>query len=169
MSSSGELRADLVADLESDRIELAEAVRALGDYCARFVTWDEVAVNDVVLSQSGLAEVIAAGPPDPEPDIAIRWILRSLHNGAEYETAQVRGWLTAVVRRGQPSQEEAGATVLADKVRIHVVTLAGLLDGMRKIDFRPGFEFSEYWRQLQEATTAIAGLLPENAAGEEPR
>jgi hypothetical protein len=122
-------------------------------------------VDDVVLSSSGLAEVIAPGSPDPEPDIAIRWMLRSRHNGAEYETAQVRGWLTAVVR---PAQDQAGGTVLAGDLRVHVVALAGLLDGMRKIDFRPGFEFGEYWRQLQEATFAIAGLLPENAV-REPR
>lgn len=53
-------------------------------------------------------------------------------------------------------------TLSPDEVRPHVVTLAGLLDGMRKTDFTPRFEFREYWRQLQAEVSALAGLLPEN-------
>jgi len=108
---------------------------------------------------------------------AIQRAVRSSDAGVRGELSQLAGVWTdgfiagMIVRhiKTPAARGEAGATVTAGDLRIHVVTLAGLLDGMRKIDFRPGYEFSEYWRQLQEATTAIASLLPENAAREEPR
>jgi len=84
-----------------DRNDLMDAVRQLGTYSAQFMPWDEVRVGDIVLSQNGLAEVIAEGATDPEPEIVIRWSLRSLHNGAEYENGLFRDLLTAVVRTEQ--------------------------------------------------------------------
>jgi prevent-host-death family protein len=53
--------------------------------------------------------------------------------------------------------------VSADEVRKHVVTLAALLDGMRKIAFRPEGEFRDYWKLLQDEVVTLADLLPENA------
>jgi prevent-host-death family protein len=51
--------------------------------------------------------------------------------------------------------------VSAGEVRKHVVHLAGLLDGMRKVT--PPGEVRSYWKHLQDATAALADLLPENA------
>ena len=62
-------RTEVVAGLEEERRDLMEAVRQLGAYSAQFMPWDQVQVGDVVLSQSGLAEVIAPGSPDPEPEV----------------------------------------------------------------------------------------------------
>lgn len=59
-------------------------------------------------------------------------------------------------------READNPAMTADQVRIHVVTLAGLLDGMRKIAFAPEGDFREYWKQLNDAVLELAALLPEN-------
>lgn len=101
-----EHRTRLIADLEKDRLDLMEVVRQLGNYSAQFLPWDEVQAGDIVLVQPGLAEVLAEGPADPEPEIIIRWRLRSMHNGAEYELSLFRAVLTAVVRPAATLQEK---------------------------------------------------------------
>ena len=58
--------------------------------------------------------------------------------------------------------DSADLPVSADEVRKHVVHLAGLLDGMSKIEFRPGADFRDYWQDLVDATAKLADLLPEN-------
>jgi antitoxin (DNA-binding transcriptional repressor) of toxin-antitoxin stability system len=72
-----------------------------------------------------------------------------------------RAALAAFRESGHPLGGDA--PVSANEVRHHVVTLATLLDGMRKIAFRPEGEFRDYWKLLQDETAALADLLPENA------
>jgi PHD/YefM family antitoxin component YafN of YafNO toxin-antitoxin module len=50
--------------------------------------------------------------------------------------------------------------VSAQAVRHRVVRLAGLLDGMRKL--QPEAAVEQYWPMLNEAVSDLAGLLPEN-------
>ena len=92
--------------MTGERIDLADAVGELGEYSARFVTWDQLAAGDVVLSQGGLAVVLGPGKPDADPDTTVTWRLRSLHNGAEYELPMFRELLTAVVRRPTGGADE---------------------------------------------------------------
>jgi len=57
--------------------------------------------------------------------------------------------------------------VSANEVRKHIVTLAALLDGMRKYIHPeiPESVFTDYWGQLNAAVAQLADLLPENAEG----
>jgi hypothetical protein len=55
--------------------------------------------------------------------------------------------------------------VSAREVRNRVVTLAALLDGMRKYIHPeiPESTFADYWKKINEQVLQLAGLLPENA------
>ena len=57
--------------------------------------------------------------------------------------------------------------VSACEVREQVVTLSGLLDGMRKYVHPeiPASEFAHYWDCINKAVVKLADLLPENAEG----
>jgi prevent-host-death family protein len=102
--------------------------------------------------------------------------------GEVVDRARIADKFTTITRQGKPAavvmsvdwlehtraalrafEESDNPAVSADEVRHHVVTLAGLLDGMRKIAFEPDGEFQRYWKQLSAATAELADLLPENA------
>lgn len=53
------------------------------------------------------------------------------------------------------------APISARAVRRYVTRLAGLLDGMRKL--QPEAAVEQYWPMLNQAVGDLAGLLPENA------
>lgn len=55
--------------------------------------------------------------------------------------------------------------VSAREVRNRVVSLAGLLDGMRKYIHPeiPESTFADYWKKINEQVSELADLLPENA------
>ena len=68
-------------------------------------------------------------------------------------------------QRGALAAYGGDPPVSAREVRHRVVTLAGLLDGMRKYIHPeiPQSTFAEYWQKINKAVGELAGLLPENA------
>ncbi len=70
---------------------------------------------------------------------------------------------------GQATPEQLTARVmeLATGTRTAVVTIAGLLDGARKYMWAQDAGAREYLDAIDEATLALASLLPETKDGQE--
>ena len=85
-------------------------------------------------------------------------------NGKPVAVLVPYGWYTHTNSALRAFSDNEDPPVSAREMRAHVVTLAGLLDGMSKLfDFAPGGNYRDELRQLSNATSGLAALLPENA------
>ena len=88
-------------------------------------------------------------------------------NGKPIAVLVPAGWYEHTRAALRAFSDSDDPPVSAYEVRGHVVTLAGLLDGLRKYIHPeiPESTFADYWKQINEQVSQLADLLPENAEG----